>query len=149
MKTGSRVLRRAAAVGPTRAMPARKVVNGRTVLKSDIAAPVNGVLALLTDRRVTQYWDPGRVISADLVRCVNETPARYGFEEALPPGFIAWDVVAVFPKSAQWERDLPVPARYDGPVVGAIDVTRTTIAELLKATPAKREVEHRENHERQ
>ena len=125
--------------------PLRVQVVWEPVLKSDIAAPLSGVLALLADRRVTQYWDPGRVISADFVRSVNETPARYGFEEALPPGFIAWDAVAVFPKSVQWERNLPVPARYDGPVVGAIDVTRTAIAELLKATPAKREVEHREN----
>ena len=101
------------------------------VLKSDIAAPLSGVLASLKDRRVVQYWDPGRVISADLVRCVNETPARYGFEEALPPGFVAWDVVAVFPKSVRWERDLPVPLQYDGPVVNAVDVTRKAIAEAL------------------
>jgi hypothetical protein len=106
------------------------------VLKSDIAAPLSGVLAQFSDRRVTQYWDPGRLISADLVRSVNETPARYGFEESLPPGFVAWDVVAVFARSARWEGDLPVPLHYDGPVVQAIDATRKAITEALAAEAA-------------
>lgn len=103
------------------------------VLKSDLAAPLSGVLARLSDPRVTQYWDPGRVISADLVRSVNEEPARYGFEDVLPPGFVAWDVVAVFARSARWERDVPVPSHYDGPVVQAIDATRQAIAEASAA----------------
>ena len=101
------------------------------VLKTDIAAPVSRVLGLLEDRRVKQYWDPGLVISSDLIRSVNENPQRYGREEPLPPDFIAWDVVAVFGTSAQWERDLPTPVQYDGPVVQAIDSTRQAIAEQL------------------
>lgn len=104
------------------------------VLKTDIGAPVSRVLGLLQDRRVTQYWDPGHVVSSDLVRSVNENPKNYGREEPLPPEFIAWDVVAVFGTSAEWVRDLPTPAHYDGPVVQAIDSTRLAIAEQL--TPA-------------
>ena len=103
------------------------------VLKSDIAAPLSRVLGLLQDRRVTQYWDPGRVVSSDLIRSVNEEPKRYGREDRLPPGFIAWDVVAVFAKSARWERDLPTPVHYEGPVVQAIGLTRQAIAEQLAA----------------
>jgi hypothetical protein len=106
------------------------------VLVSDIAAPVSRVLGLLKDRRVTQYWDPGRVISSDLIRSVNEDPKRYGREEQLPPDFIAWDVVAVFARSAHWERDLPTPAHYDGPVVHAIDSTKQAISDALVAVPA-------------
>ena len=101
------------------------------VLRSDVAAPLNGVLALLDDRRVTQYWDPDRVISSDLVRSVNEAPNTYGRDEPFPPGFVAWDFVAVFATSARWERDLPPPVQYDGPVVQAIDSTRKAIAEAL------------------
>jgi hypothetical protein len=99
------------------------------VLKTDIAAPLTSVLGLIKDRRVRQYWDPGRIVSADLVRTFNQNPARYGRDEDLPPGFVAWDLVAVFAKDAHWERDLPVPVQYDGPVVHAIDATRTAIAE--------------------
>ena len=52
------------------------------VLKTDIAAPLTRVLGLLDDERVVQYWDPDRVISTELVRSVNETPARYGRDAA-------------------------------------------------------------------
>ena len=106
------------------------------VLKSDLAAPLTPILGLLQDRRVTQYWDPKRVISADLVRSVNEDPARYRIEGKLPPGFVSWDVVAVFSRSAHWERDLPVPVYYGGPVVRAIDATRRAITAELAAGPA-------------
>ena len=101
------------------------------VLKSDIAAPFSRVLGLLHDRRVRQYWDPQRVISVDLVRSVNDDPARYRREDKLPPSFISWDVVAVFAKSAHWDRDLPVPVYYGGPVVESIEATRKAIADEL------------------
>lgn len=114
----------------------RVLVVWEPVLKTDIAPPLSGVLASFADRRVTQYWDPGRVVSADMVRSVNETPVRYGFAEPLPPGFVSWDVVAVFAPSAHWERDVPVPRYFDGPVVKAIDATRKAIAEALAAAPA-------------
>jgi len=113
----------------------RVLVVWEPVLKTDVAAPLTRVLGLLEDGRVTQYWDPDRIISTDLVRSVNETPARYGRDEALPPGFIAWDVVAVFSSTAKWEHDPPAPAHYDGPVVHAIDGARQAIAAELVARP--------------
>lgn len=106
------------------------------VLKTDIAPPVTRVLGLLSDRRVAQYWDPNRVVSADLVRSVNEDPARYRRDDRLPPGFVSWDVVAVFTKSAHWERDLPVPIYYGGPVRDVIDGSRQAIANALAAAPS-------------
>jgi len=102
------------------------------VLKSDVAPPLTGVLGLIKDPRVRQYWDPDRALSRDLVRSVNDAPARYGLDEALPPGFVAWDVVAVFGGSARWERDLPPPARYGGPVVREIDETRRAVEDALR-----------------
>ena len=99
------------------------------VLPSDIAAPLTKVLGLLDDPRVIQYWDPDRVVSEDLVRAVNADPARYRLEEALPPGFIAWDVVAVFGSGVRWESELPVPAYYGGPVATVMQETRASIAE--------------------
>ena len=115
--------------------PLRVHVVWEPVLKSDVAAPLTQVLGLLKDRRVKQYWDTKRAVSADLVRSVNEDPARYGFEGKLPPEFIAWDVVAVFAESAHWERDLPVPRYYGGPVIRAIGGTREAIADALAAAP--------------
>lgn len=104
------------------------------VLKTDFAAPLTRVLGLLNDARGTQYWDPGRVVSSDLVRAVNENPGRYGREDPLPPGFIAWDVVSIFSKSAHWDRDVPVPAYYGGPVRDVMDDARKAIAREWSAS---------------
>ena len=109
----------------------RVLVVWEPVLKSDVAAPLTRVLGLLHDRRVAQYWDPGRVVSTDLVRTVNKNPGSYGRDEPLPPGFVAWDVVAVFSTTARWEHDVPMPAYYGGPVRDVIDDTRNAITGAL------------------
>ena len=101
------------------------------VLQTDVAPPLSRVLALIDDRRVRQAWDPGRVLSADLLRSVNADPGRYGFEEALPEDFVVWDVVAVFDRSARWDRDLPVPAYYDGPVLNVVEEARRAVNSQL------------------
>jgi hypothetical protein len=111
--------------------PLSVLVVWEPVLKSDIAPPLTRVLGLLQDRRVKQYWDPGRVVSADFVRSVNEAPARYGFDGALPPDFVAWDLVAVFAPAARWDPDLPVPSYSGGPVVGSIDAARIAIRDVV------------------
>ena len=103
------------------------------VLATDIAPPLTRVLRRIDDPRVIQYWDPHRVVSAELVRAGNADPARYGLDGPFPPGFIAWDLVAVFDPGARWERDPPVPVSYGGPVVDAIADARSAIAEALAA----------------
>ena len=113
--------------------PLRVQIVWEPVLKTDIAPPVTRVLASLDDGRVRQYWDPGRVISEDLIRSVNRNPTAYGREEALPPDFIAWDVVAVFAKTARWEGELPPPVHYDGPVAHAVETTRIALKDALAA----------------
>ena len=105
------------------------------VIKSDITAPLTKVLGLLDDQRVTQYWDPHRVVSDDVVRTANANPARYRLEEPLPPDFTAWDVVAVFGGDARWEAELPVPAYYGGPVVEVVKEVEESITEQIAAIP--------------
>src|SRR5262245_40715216 len=111
--------------------PVRLHVVWLPALKTDFAPPLNKVLGLIDDPRAVQYWDPKRIVSADIVRAVNEGAARYGFEEELPPDFIVWDVVAVFDGSARWERDLPPPAYYGGPVIVSIEEARKAVAQQL------------------
>lgn len=106
------------------------------VLRSDIAAPMSRTLRLLDDGRTAQYWDPERTVSADILRAVNGDPPRYGLDDALPPDFIVWDVVAVFPRSDRWDTDLPTPAYYGGPVVDVVDAARKAIAAELVAPAA-------------
>ena len=120
-------------------VPIQVLVVWEPVLKTDVAAPLTGVLGLIGDRRVIQYWDPDLVVSTDIVRSANEDPARYSLEEPLPPGFIAWDAILVFGASARWDEDLPPPAHYDGPVAGAIDGVKRAIAnEMQRETVSPR-----------
>jgi hypothetical protein len=97
------------------------------VLKTDVVPPLDRVLGLIDDPRVVQYWDPDRVVSTDIVRAVNADPTSYRLEEPLPPDFIAWDVVAVFEASQTWDRDLPVPVYYGGPVGTVMEETGAAI----------------------
>lgn len=106
------------------------------VLKTDVAPPLSRVLALIDDSRVAQYWDPDRVLSADFVRSVNEAPSKYGVDGPLPSEFIAWDVVAVFGRSARWDRDLPPPDYYGGPVIQSIDEAGKAIDEATRPEPS-------------
>lgn len=101
------------------------------VLFTDVSEPVSKVLGLLDDPRIVQYWDAGLVVSADIVRAVNENPPLYGRDEPLPPDFIAWDVVAIFDPSAQWQRNLPPPAYYGGPVEDVLPETRKALVDAL------------------
>ena len=105
------------------------------VLPTDVVAPFDSVLGLIDDRRVSQYWDPQLVVSSDIVRAVNANPTSYRLEEPLPADFVAWDAVAVFGPSQLWERDLPVPVYYGGPVLDVIEEARKAIAAQFADAP--------------
>lgn len=101
------------------------------VLITDISPPTTLVLGLLDDPRAAQFWDPGRVVSEDIVSGVSADPARYGMDQPLPRDFIAWDVVAVFTTDAHWEGQLPSPVYYGGPVEDVIEETRRSLIDQL------------------
>jgi len=108
------------------------------VLLTDVAPPLTRVLAMVEDRSATQYWDPGRIVSTELVRAARAEPGRYRVEREFPPGFIAWDVVLVYDRDALWESEPPVPRHYDDPVVAAIDSTREALHAALDGGAAAR-----------
>jgi len=109
----------------------RALVVWEPVIWSDVAPPTSSVLALVRDARAIQYWDVDRALSRDIVRAVNAAPARYGFDAPLDEKFIVWDVVAVFPPGAVWERDLPVPVFYDGPVAYRTEPLERAVSRAL------------------
>jgi hypothetical protein len=116
--------------------PLRAFVVWEPVLGTDLAPPLTPVLGRLRDARAIQSWDPERILSADLLRSVNEDPARYGFEGPLPDDTIVWDVVAVFGRSTRWERDAPVPVYHGAPVEQVIEAARRAILAELGAEAA-------------
>jgi hypothetical protein len=91
------------------------------VIVTDIAPPTSGALARIPDARVAQFWDEGRVVSADIVRSVRADPARYGFTDELYDDTIIWDTVLLIEPRSRWEDAFPVPAYYGYPVATAID----------------------------
>ena len=112
--------------------PLRVYVVWQPVLKTDLGPPLSSVLGLIPDPRAAQFWDPGRALSAEIVRNVNAEPGRFGFDEPLPADFVVWDVVAVFDGTAVWDdRSFPAPAYHGGPLAEVIGDTRLALARVL------------------
>jgi len=85
-----------------RGEPVAVFVVWEKVISSDWSPPISRVLARIPDSRVTQFWDPDRVLSHHL----GESDDRKT---------IVWDWVAVYPKGIKWGGGQPA---YSGrPVV--------------------------------
>jgi hypothetical protein len=73
------------------------------VILTDWAAPSTATLRRISDRRVQQYWDRGRLLSKAMGEKDRDS--------------IVWDYAAVYPRGAVWQDAPPKPAFEDGPVV--------------------------------
>ncbi len=93
-------------------VPLHVFVVWEPVLVSDLAPPTTTVLGLIHDSRAEQYWDRELSLSKDLLRTALSDPRRYDIAEELAPDALIWDVVALFPPRALWDRDVPVPVYY-------------------------------------
>ncbi len=85
------------------------------ILFSDLAPPTTWALARISDARATQFWDPGHLVSAELIRsgqvqASSERPA--------------WDLVAIYPPGVRWETTLPAPVFQAVPVVAGMAEVR-------------------------
>ena len=83
----------------------------------DWSSPSTAALNRLSDVRVTQFWDKGRVISYLM-----------GEHDRLS---VVWDYIAVYPAGAIWEN-LPPSSLYHGnPVVQVTDAARAAMTQAL------------------
>ena len=82
------------------------------ILPSDLGPPDSAAVARLTDPRARHYWDPKRLVSAEVVRMWR---AR-NQPEGAPADAKAWDRALVFPEGARWDDMLPSPVFDDGPI---------------------------------
>ena len=110
-------------------LPLRVFVVWEPVIVTDIAAPTSNRLSLVHDPRAIQYWDRGKALSKDIMRAVRADPARYSVPKDIDEHSVVWDVVALFPRGVTWDRDIPVPSYYAGPVVDAVARLRVTLDE--------------------
>jgi hypothetical protein len=90
------------------------------VIWSDVSPPTSGVLGILSDSRVAQYWDPKRTLSAEIVRSLRADPRAYPQGPRVEEDTIVWDVVALFAENARWDAAFPAPVFHGCPVVQAL-----------------------------
>ncbi len=107
----------------------RAFVVWEPVLWSDLTPPLTKVLARVSDGRVAQFWDPGRLLSADLVQALRARPGEA--HDDPDDDDIVWDCVAIYPPGARWEEALPAPAYIDCPVVRVIEEVQRRLSTPL------------------
>jgi hypothetical protein len=92
------------------------------VLVFDLGAPASAKLARLSDPRVEQFWDPGRLLSQRLLGEAHAHPERLNPKQRqqLAHAKIVWDFIALFSPRAYWQSDPPWPTYSGAPVVQAI-----------------------------
>jgi hypothetical protein len=106
------------------------------ILPTDYASPSAGVLARLSDPRVTQYWDKNHVFAE---RLASRLKADKGHPQpsCCNRHGIDWDEVAVYGQDALWDGQLPRAAFLDGPVVHALSFAKVVDELLSEATDSK------------
>jgi hypothetical protein len=99
------------------------------ILPTDFFSPSTGVLARLSDPRVTQYWDKNHLF-ADLLASRLKTDEGHPQPSCCNRQGIQWDEVAVYRQDANWDSQLPRAVYLDGPVVHALGFVNA-VDELL------------------
>ena len=78
-------------------------------------SPSSVVLARVSDTRVRQYWDAGRLLSKAMGEKDRST--------------IVWDVIHIYDRSARWDQRVPRAVFSDRPVVRVIADAARALAE--------------------
>ena len=96
---------------------------------TDWSRPTSSALKRLSDTRVTQFWDKGRVLAQRMAQDARDPQPK---PNCCEQGGILWDLVSVYPRGALWEEKLPTALLFDGPVVRI----QAEIARALTGNPA-------------
>jgi hypothetical protein len=99
------------------------------ILPTDYSSPGTAILARLSDPRVEQYWDKKHLF-AEQLRHEIESDAGQPKANCCARKGVPWDEVAVYPRDAHWDGQLPRAAFLNGPVVQAGDFWKV-VTDLL------------------
>ena len=88
------------------------------VLPTDLATPSTATLRRIPDRRASQYWDKGHLIS----HLLGDRDRRS----------VVWDYVAVYQPGTLWDKAPPEPLYSHVPVVRSIGGTEDAIRLALQ-----------------
>ena len=92
------------------------------VVWEPVSSPSTAALNRLSDVRVTQFWDKGRVISHLM-----------GEHDGLS---VVWDYIAVCPAGAIWENPQPSSLYHSNPVVQVTERLGRRYSSADRTTPA-------------
>jgi hypothetical protein len=106
------------------------------ILLTDYSSPSTGVLARLSDPRVTHYWDKNHLFAEQLARRLKSDP-EHPLPRCCDEGGIDWDEVVVYRQDARWDDQLPRAVYLDGPVVHALGFAKVVAELLSKATDSE------------
>ena len=95
------------------------------MLPTDWAAPASSALRRLSDGRVQQYWDPDRLLAAQMKKDAREPQP---VQDCCLRSGILWDLAAVYPPGSVWSDRMPPATVFDGPVVDVTDAIEGAIA---------------------
>jgi len=100
------------------------------VLGFDIAPPSSSKLARLSDARVEQFWDGGRLLSQRLPASARAHPERLSPNQTkqLGKAQTVWDFIAFFPPNAHWAEEPPFPEFSGAPVVDVMDEVKSRMS---------------------
>ena len=100
------------------------------ILPTDFGAPTTAVLSRASDRRVQQYWDRDHVLAKQMAA---DARAPQPEQECCVRSGILWDLVAVYPKGAQWDERMPPATIFNGPVVDFTEAIEAALDTALKS----------------
>jgi hypothetical protein len=95
------------------------------ILPTDFSAPSTSVLRRAFDLRVRQYWDPNHLV-AEQMRADARLPQPE--QDCCTRSGLLWDLVAVYPKGARWDSQMPPAVVFNGPVVDVKDAVEKALA---------------------
>jgi hypothetical protein len=99
--------------------PLRVFVVWEPVLPTDWSSPSSAALNRISDLRVAQFWDKGRLISHSMGEHDRRT--------------IVWDYIAVYAAGVAWEDRPPKPVYQGKPVVQVTEHARAALTQALQA----------------
>ncbi len=90
--------------------------------------PGDLVLRRMTDRRVRQFWDSGRLVAEEVAH--HGDPRQKEPECCFHRRGVLWDLAAVYPPGGSWGERLPLASVFGGPVISQTEAIRRELANV-------------------
>ena len=84
------------------------------MLPTDWGEPGTGVLGRLSDGRARQFWDKDHLVAKRMAEDARDPQPK---PECCNRKGVFWDMAAVYPRGARWEKSMPPAVFFNGTVI--------------------------------